>query len=65
VTAAPRLTAAGTRLAVLIAGTAGAILFTEIVLTRLLSVLLFYHTVFSPSSPCSGLLGGLLARRTG
>jgi hypothetical protein len=65
VTAAPRLTAAGTRLAVLIAGTAGAILFTEIVLTRLLSVLLFYHYSFlAISIALFGLaFGGLLAAR--
>jgi hypothetical protein len=37
---------AGRRLAVVVAGTAGAILFTEIVLTRLLSVLLYYHYSF-------------------
>jgi hypothetical protein len=50
---------------VLVAGTAGAILFTEIVLTRLLSVLLYYHYSFlAISIALFGLAwGGLLAAR--
>ena len=58
-------TADGRRLAAVVAGTAGAILFTEIVLTRLLSVLLFYHYSFlAVSIALFGLAwGGLLAAR--
>ena len=57
--------AARRRLAVVVAGTAGAILFTEIVLTRLLSVLLYYHYSFlAVSIALFGLAwGGLLAAR--
>jgi hypothetical protein len=49
----------------LVAGTAGAILFTEIVLTRLLSVLLYYHFSFlAISIALFGLAwGGLMAAR--
>jgi hypothetical protein len=55
----------GHRLALIVGGTAGAILFTEIVLTRLLSVLLFYHYSFlAISIALFGLaLGGLIAAR--
>jgi hypothetical protein len=58
-------TAVGRRLPVVVAGTAGAILFTEIVLTRLLSVLLYYHYSFlAVSIALFGLAwGGLLAAR--
>jgi hypothetical protein len=50
---------------VVVAGTAGAILFTEIVLTRLLSVLLYYHYSFlAVSIALFGLAwGALLAAR--
>jgi hypothetical protein len=55
--------AASGRLAILVAGTAGAVLFTEIALTRLLSVLLFYHYSFlAISLALFGLAwGGLVA----
>jgi hypothetical protein len=58
-------TAGERRLAVVVAGTAGAILFSEIVLTRLLSVLLYYHYSFlAVSIALFGLAwGGLLAAR--
>jgi hypothetical protein len=63
--AAPGVTPGARQLALVVAGTAGAILFTEIVLTRLLSVLLFYHYSFlAISIAMFGLaLGGLRAAR--
>ena len=53
------------RLSLLVAGTAGAVLFTEIVLTRLFSVLLFYHYSFlAVGLALFGLAaGGLVAAR--
>jgi hypothetical protein len=53
------------RLTLLVAGTAGAVLFTEIVLTRLFSVLLFYHYSFlAVGLALFGLaVGGLIAAR--
>ena len=53
------------RLSLLVAGTAGAVLLTEIVLTRLFSVLLFYHYSFlAVGLALFGLAaGGLVAAR--